>query len=518
MKTLLKPLFLWLIASCFLSLAVVAQERKSVSPEKLLKTVNSIPNKYIVVFDDAAVANLDESQLVADLSRQVSEAASEATVEHVYSNALKGFSAEMSFKDAQVISQDPRVKYVIEDGVATLSATQYNPPSWGLDRIDQQFRPLNGTYNYTLNGAGVRAYVIDSGILPSHAEFGGRAAAVADFIGDGRNGIDCHGHGTHVAGTIAGANVGVAKAARVLALRVFGCTNSGDLADVVAAVDWVRANGVRPAVVNMSLGGGANQAVDDAVRNLVASGFTVVVAAGNSGADANGFSPARTREAITVGSTDLNDGRSSYSNYGTAVDLFAPGRDINSAWFNGGYNTISGTSMASPHVAGAAALYLQLDPGAVPATVQNIIVSAATRGVVGNPGPGSPNALLFSGIYNSCGALYAGQGLFRGQWMRSCNGTTILSFQTDGNVVLYKNTGQGFQALWWTGTVGRADASYFVMQTDGNLVLYNNANIPLWNAGTVGNPNARLAVQDDRNLVIYRADGPPIWWTGTNGM
>jgi subtilisin family serine protease len=302
----------------------------------------------------------------------------------------------MSEADALAISRDPRVAYVEEDAEMHAIATQTSAP-WGLDRIDQRDRPLSGTYTYTSTGSGVNAYVIDTGIRRTHADFGGRAFSGFTAINDGRGTTDCNGHGTHVAGTIGGGTYGVAKSVRLYAVRVLSCSGSGSTSGVIAGVDWVRANRVRPAVANMSLGGGASSSLDTAVRNSIAAGVTFAVAAGNSNANASNFSPARVSEAITVGSSTSSDSRSSFSNFGSVVDIFAPGSSIRSAWYTSdtATATLSGTSMASPHVAGAAARYLQTSPSASPSTVRNALVNTATTGRLSGIPTGTANRLLF---------------------------------------------------------------------------------------------------------------------------
>lgn len=295
---------------------------------------------------------------------------------------------------------DPAVASVVQDRTFHITGTQPSPPSWGLDRIDQRNLPLNGSYTYPDSaGQGVTAYVIDTGVRITHSDFGGRASNGYDAIDNDNTAQDGHGHGTHVAGTVAGTAYGVAKKAKVVGVRVLDNSGSGTTAQVVAGIDWVARNAVKPAVANMSLGGGADSALDTAVRNAVASGVTFVVAAGNESTNASTKSPARVTEAITVGATTSSDARASYSNYGAVLDVFAPGSSITSAWNSGdsATNTISGTSMASPHVAGAAALHLADNPAATPVQVASALTSAATTGVVTNPGTGSPNRLLYVG-------------------------------------------------------------------------------------------------------------------------
>jgi subtilisin family serine protease len=303
---------------------------------------------------------------------------------------------QLTDAEAYLLSQDPRVAYVEEDSVMEAFVTQSNPP-WGLDRIDERDLPLSATYTYATTGAGVNAYIIDTGIRRTHTQFGGRAFAGFDAIRDGRNTTDCNGHGTHVAGTVGGSTYGVAKAVRLFAVRVLGCSGSGSTSGVIAGVDWVTANHVKPAVANMSLGGGASTALDTAVRNSIAAGATYAVAAGNSNSNASGFSPARVGEAITVGSSTRTDARSSFSNFGSVVDVFAPGSSIQSAWHTSdtATATLSGTSMASPHAAGVAARVLQGSPTASPASVRNTIVNAATTNRLSGIPSGTANRLLF---------------------------------------------------------------------------------------------------------------------------
>jgi subtilisin family serine protease len=349
-----------------------------------------IPGQYIVVLRDDVPS-------AASSAREMAGSA-DGEVLYTYGSALKGFTIRLrNPRAAAALANNPNVLFIEQDQEFTTQVTQ-SGATWGLDRIDQRARPLSGTFTYTRTGAGVNAYILDTGIRYTHVDFGGRAVPGFDAIGDGRNGDDCDGHGTHVAGTVGGATWGVAKAVRLVAVRVLNCQGSGTTSGVIAGVDWVRANHVKPAVANMSLGGGASTALDNAVTSAINAGVTFVVAAGNSNRDACQFSPARTGAAVTVGSTTSTDARSSFSNFGSCLDLFAPGSSITSAWFtsNTATVTISGTSMAAPHVAGVAALYLQGTPSASPATVRNALVANATTNVVTSAGRNSPNRLLFT--------------------------------------------------------------------------------------------------------------------------
>ena len=361
------------------------------TPERgrIRDVAHAVPGQYIVTLRDSADGVRSTADDLADEH--------DGDVLDVYRNSLRGFSVEMSRTEALDLSLDPSVAAVEEDAVLEATATQSAPP-WGLDRVDQRDLPLNSSYGYTTTGLGVTAYVIDTGIRIGHTDFGGRARVGVDTVGDGQNGNDCNGHGTHVAGTIGGSTYGVAKAVSLVAVRVLGCNGSGYTSGVISGVDWVAANHRGPSVANMSLGGGASAALDSAVRNAIASGVTFAVAAGNENADACSGSPARTGEALTVGATGSNDARASFSNYGTCVDLFAPGVSIASDWStsNTATATLSGTSMATPHVAGVAATYLEANPGAAPAVVGAAIVASATTGKVSGGGTGSPDRLLYA--------------------------------------------------------------------------------------------------------------------------
>jgi PKD repeat protein len=353
-------------------------------------------DSYIVVFREGV-------QDVPGLARQLATA-NGGELGYVYEHAVRGFSVRMPAAAIQGLSRNPNVAYIEPDRIVTIAATQSNA-TWGLDRVDQRDLPLNGTYVYNADGSGVRSYIIDTGIRNAHNDFGGRASSGYTAINDGRGTDDCNGHGTHVAGTVGGTTWGVAKNTSLIAVRVLDCRGSGTTSGVIAGVDWVAANHVKPAVANMSLGGGASSTLDNAVNNASAAGVTFVVAAGNSNANACNYSPARAASAITVGATTSTDARASYSNFGNCLDIFAPGSSITSAWYtsNTATNTISGTSMAAPHVAGAAALYLQGNPGASPSAVTSALTGNATTGKVTSAGTGSPNLLLYTAFIGGGG-------------------------------------------------------------------------------------------------------------------
>jgi subtilisin family serine protease len=454
-----------LLAAAFIYLT--AYPSRSINSQVLVATAkfhtvaNPIPNRYIVVL---ATTNLSpiaapapktakpsassaiapdssstssstiapESSLMSAVEGpvpaepEVAETAADLTFEYggtftlTWSDAVKGFLLNATDAQAIAMSEDSRVAFVVQDGAIAVGTPDTDPilmapdpnaflnpqpgASWGLDRIDQHPPQLDGLYTYTNNGDGVNAYVIDTGILPTHWEFRGRASAIYDAVDREGNGVDCNGHGSHVAGTIGGQTFGVAKNVRLFGVRVLNCQGTGTWSDVIDGVNFVTwhrrqpAQQGYPAVANMSLGGATNRAADAAVRNSIRAQVTYVVAAGNGNSDAGTYSPAGVLEAITVGATNRSDSRAEFSNYGPMLDLFAPGVSIPSAWIGNDLMiaTASGTSMAAPHVAGVVALYLQTHRSASPAEVRSALVGNSTVGLVSNPGQESPNRLLFT--------------------------------------------------------------------------------------------------------------------------
>jgi subtilisin family serine protease len=361
---------------------------------------DAIQGSYLVMIKDSAspraAANDTAKALVDRYGGKINV---------VWQDAVNGFAATMTDQQARRMAADPRIVHVEQDATVQLAApsiqgTQPNPPSWGLDRIDQRNLPLNSSYTYPNEGAGVTAYVIDTGIRISHTTFGGRAVWGTNTVGDGNN-TDCNGHGTHVAGTIGGSQYGVAKATRLVAVKVLSCSGSGSFTGIVSGVNYVTSNHTSgPAVANMSLGGtGSNATLENAIRSSISDGVVYAIASGNSNSNACNFTPARTPEAITVNASTRTDTRASFSNFGTCTDIFAPGEGITSAWSTSdtATNTISGTSMATPHVAGGAALILGASPGMAPQTVATTMYNNATPNIITNPGTGSPNRLLFVG-------------------------------------------------------------------------------------------------------------------------
>ena len=393
----LSALLLIAVAACQDASRPVQPDAQPALRVSAVRTVSGgIPGRYIVVFNDKVNDAIG-------LARQLA-AQNGASLQFTYQVALKGFAAQMSDAAADALSRNPNVAYVEQDQPVSAITDQTMDAAgdpWGLDRIDAA-SGLNGVYSYTLTGAGVTAYIIDTGIRTTHTEFAGRASGGYTAVVDGNGTNDCNGHGTHVSGTVGGATYGVAKGVTLVAVRVLDCGGRGTTAGVIAGIDWVTANHAPRAVANMSLGGGASSSLDQAVVNSINSGVSYAIAAGNGNIfgfaqDACNYSPARVGPAMTIGATSKNDAKTSWSNYGNCVDWFAPGENIKSAWKDSDVatNTISGTSMATPHTTGVAALYLEANPSATPQLVRDGLYAATTKGVVTSSST-SNNHLLYT--------------------------------------------------------------------------------------------------------------------------
>ena len=364
-----------------------------------------IQNQYIVTLAPNITEQLGLTSLTTAIQTLLAGIGG-GEVLYTYDHALLGMTVRLTNLQASLLGILPGVISVEPDRMVTTVAVQSNA-TWGLDRVDQPALPLDSSFQYPDNGGrDVNIYVVDTGVRTTHQEFTGRALPGRNFVSSGGflfggsvnpdDYEDCNGHGTHVAGTAAGSTYGVAKQANVVPVRVLNCFGSGSTSAVIAGVDWVAGNHQKPAVANLSLGGFTSTALDTAVANAVDAGVTMVVAAGNDNANACNGSPNRVPEALTVGATTRQDQRSSFSNFGACVDLFAPGSDITSAWYQSDTQTASlnGTSMAAPHAAGAAALYLGANPSATPDAVNVALVDDTVTGAISNAGNQSPNRLL----------------------------------------------------------------------------------------------------------------------------
>jgi PKD repeat protein len=470
-----------------------------------------IPNQYIVQFRPGGLDARTNASYV--------ERAMGGETKYVYTRVLNGAAMKLADDAAMALRSDPRVLSVIQDQTVTLATTQTNPPSWGLDRIDQRNLPLSATYSYGLTGSGVTAYLLDTGLNFSQTDFGGRATAGVDEITVGGGSVDCNGHGTHTAGTVGSTTYGVAKGVHIVAVRVLDCTGSGSYGAVIAGIDWVTANATKPAVASMSLGGPFFQPLNDAVTNSMNAGIPYAIAAGNNATNACNDSPGSTPGAITVGATSITDGFASFSDVGACVALNAPGVNIKSLWIgaNGTTNTISGTSMATPHVAGVAALYLQANPTATAAQVRAALIANATPNVIAGVPAQTPNLLLYSGFLNippvasftsNCTALSCSF---------NANGTTALSIATYSWNFGDATTGSGKTPSHNYASAGTYAVTLTVTDPNGTSVKTTNVNVggatnqPPVARFTISCPTLHCTVDgststDDVGVVSYKWD------------
>ena len=504
-----------------------------------------INNQYIVVLkDDVADVDAEALRLSRDFGGDRNNG-------HTYHKAIKGFSVKMSEQQALRLANDPRVEFVEEDGTVSIDTTQTGA-TWGLDRIDQRDLPLDGNYTYNATGSGVKAYIIDTGIRATHTQLAGRVISGFTAINDGLGTNDGNGHGTHVSGTVGGSTYGVAKNVTLVAVRVLDSSGSGTNSGVISGVDFVTSDhqAGQPAVANMSLGGGLSSALDTAVANSIADGVTYSIAAGNSNVDACTTSPADVASAITVGATTITDARASFSNFGTCVDIFAPGNNITSSWNTSdtATNTISGTSMATPHVTGVAALFLETNPSASPATVAAAIVNGATLNHVTSPGTGSPNRLLFSLLTGAPpptptptpvpgGELFVNQGFESGNvtWVATAGVITNSTGQTPRTGSRYAwldgygttHTDSLYQQITIPSTATSVTLSFWLKINTAetttttafdtlNVQVRNTSNTVLSTLATYSNLNKSTGyVQKTFNLTSFKGQTIRVYFLGT---
>ncbi|MEY4615566.1 MAG: hypothetical protein RJB66_526 [Pseudomonadota bacterium] len=494
----------------YVALGLVLLNSFNVQAGTFKRVPKPINGQYIVIYNGSSIGDNG-----SDLDDKVSKVQMNygARIGTRWKKHIRGFVAKMSEKDAQRLATQSDVAIVEQDSIVYANTTQNGAP-WGLDRIDQKSRPLDGQFSFQTTGAGTTAYVIDTGIRSTHLEFSGRVKSGYSAIDDGYGTEDCNGHGTHVAGILGGTTYGVAKDVTLVPVRVLDCNGSGSVSGVISGIEWVTSKQKQfggAAVANLSLGGSASYALDTAVQNSVAAGVTLVVAAGNDGADACLFSPSRVTSAITVGATNSSDAREAYSNYGSCIDIFAPGEAITSAFNTSNTSTAiySGTSMAVPHVAGAAALYLGLNPGATPSQVVNALTANATTNIVSLAGTESPNRLLFSGFIGAnqptidtiaptinltsptAGASLQGTVtlLASAQDEAGGSGMAKVEFFVDG-VSVGTVTTSPFQMAWNSINAANGSHNFFAKATDvaGNLATSSTINALVSNPTTTPTP------------------------------
>jgi len=510
---------IFLILAVFCNGLLITSADAITRPDKFTRSRNAIPNRYIVTLNedknDLSGTSTQVDSLSNDLTRTYG-----GSINMIYTAALKGFSVEMSEKEAIALSRDARVKNVQEDVLMFSTAIQ-EAAVWGLDRVDQRDLPVQGDYSFTSMGTGVNAYVIDSGIRRTHTDFGGRVQYGFDAVGDGQNGNDCYGHGTHVAGTVGSSTYGVAKNVTLYPVRVLQCDGFGMGSAVLAGIDWVTANHIQPAVANLSItANGPWSTLDDAITAAVASGVTFVVSASNNSADACNYSPARTPDAITVGASNWADQRAPISNFGPCVDIFAPGAGITSTGYASDTATavMSGTSMASPHVAGAAALYLETHRSASPAEVGAAISANASQSVLANVGAGSPNLLLYTlaaagtepirNVDPNSGSAYIGN-------YKTISWTNAIGFNSNVTIELSKDGGATFPITIAANVPNTGSYMWMVPveQTNSARIRVREFDLPAPSGASSGNFIINFAPSAASVLVsgaVTDANGSPI--------
>ncbi|MEV8372551.1 S8 family serine peptidase [Kribbella sp. NPDC056861] len=472
-------------------------------------TPTAVSGKYIVALKDAPAGKVRAAALRTRADGLVGKFG--GSVDYVYDQVLGGYSARMTDSQARRLAADPSVAYVEQVQTMKIADTQNNPPNWGDDRIDQRDLPLSKSYTYPANpGQGVTVYILDTGINPNHQEFTGRVKQGVDYIDNDSNPADCHGHGTHVAGTAVGTTYGVAKKANVVSVRILNCQGSGENDQILAGMNWIKANAVKPAVVNYSVGCGSrcsSDALDNAVKGIIASGVQFVQAAGNNNDDSCYFSPQKVPAAITVGNSTINDARytgTGPSNYGSCLDIWAPGTNIISASYssNTGTATMTGTSMASPHTAGAAALYLGANPNATPQQVRDALVNNGTTGKLTGINSGSPNVLLYTGFIG--GGTPAGPTVTNpGNQSTAVGGTANLQLQASGGTTPYTWSASGLPAGLTIGSsTGKITGSPTTQNTyNVTVTVTDSANKTgqttfTWTIGSTGGCTAQQVVSN----------------------
>jgi hypothetical protein len=518
------PLITATLAAALVGTALTASGAAADTTDRLAPLLgtgaDAIAGQYIVVLKDGGASA--GSTVSAAAAR---EAQRGGEVRRRFTAGFAGYSAQLNAGELAAVRLDPSVAYVQANQRYQVTGTNQSPATWGLDRVDQRTDSLSNSYYYSNTGSGVDAYVVDTGITTDHPDFTGRVGTGTNTVDSGDE-VDCNGHGTHVSGTLGGTRYGVAKKVTLHPVKVLDCKGEGSTESVVAGLEWVAAqHDTNPAVANLSLGSespGSDPALEDAVQALIDDNVTVVLAAGNAEDDACDYSPSDVTNAIVVGSSTIHDNQSWFSNFGACLDLYAPGSQITSDWIddengNPQVNTISGTSMATPHVAGAAALYLQRNPTATPAQVSTALLKASTKDVVNNV-PSGTNDLLFAvqkatppPATTSPSRILSGTALLKGSKICSPDGDFCLTQRSsDGYLVLYRASDN--KVIWSNKKAG----SWTKMKTTGNLATQNTYGKDVWSTHTSGVGASELRVRDRGYLALVRlSDSKLIWKSNT---